>query len=151
MRETILIERKDLAKVAKKIEKKLKDIRSQTNLEIELNCSEIFITGTQINDYLIKTFKSEELAQSVLIMSRPYIEKRGINIVEKDGITLYFKGELMKEVKKQLEKKEKLSEQNLEKRALAITISALKYPTTINKKTATIKIIIPFFIWYPPL
>src|SRR3989344_606520 len=38
-----------------------------------------------------------------------------------------FKGELMKEVKKQLEKKEKLSEQNLEKRALAITISALKY------------------------
>src|SRR3989339_1761638 len=95
MRETILIERKDLAKVAKKIEKKLKDIRSQTNLEIELNCSEIFITGTQINDYLIKTFKSEELAQSVLIMSRPYIEKRGINIVEKDGITLYFKGELM--------------------------------------------------------
>ena len=120
--ETALYSAKDLALAKRKFE------------EFKLDKS-IYIVGNAQRLHFYQLFKTLELMKfgnqdkfryiPVMEVRFPWgkmSSRTGDNILYSN-----FKGELMKEVKKQLEKKEKLSEQNLEKRALAITISALKY------------------------
>lgn len=81
-------------KIAKNIERMLKDKRSQSRGIQEL----VFLTDDEIIknmknlNHFNKVFNGDtELIKACMIISMPYIKEKGIDIVEKDGVIFYYK------------------------------------------------------------